>query len=425
MKRVFGLVVLAILALGAVYGYAVTRQQAKYLALIERGDTALAGDDTFAAIEAFTTAITIKPESMAAHLKRGEAHRRRKEFEAALSDLRRAAALDPLATYPREILGDVNAAMGRHGRAADHYLEYLALDDRAPRVLYKLALARLENGQTASASGYLRQAIALDDRFAEAYYLLGVCLHALHRSGEAIEMLDRAIALNPGLLQAREELATVYGRLNRHDQQNRHLELLAGIDQRGSREVALAIGYARDGQVERALQRLRNAARHFPDEEHTYAAVGRLWLERAERGDRVELNKALEALRTATSNEPTSEALTLYARALMINGELGRAQSVLMQAVGVFPVDPLAFYYLADVAGRRGQEAVADQALLDYLRLEGIESPRLSARDLARIANAQLKAGNPVGARHAAERALKKDPSNAVALALRTLSASR
>jgi tetratricopeptide (TPR) repeat protein len=419
VKRVLGLVLLAIVALGGVYGYALTRQQARYLALIERGDTALARDDTFAAIEAFTTAIAIKPDSMAAHLKRGEAHRRRKEFESALRDLRRAAALDPLAPYPREILGDVSAAMGRHARAADHYLEYLALDDRAPRVLYKLALARLENGQTASASGYLRQAIALDDRFTEAYYLLGVCLNALHRPTEAIAMLDRAIALNQGFQQAHEELAALYGRLNRHDQQNRQLELLAALDQRGSREVSLALGYARDGQVERAVQRLRNAARHFPDEEHTYAAVGRLWLERAERGDRVELNKALEALSTATANEPTSEALTLYARALVLNGELGRAQSVLMQAIGLFPVDPLAFYYLADVAERRGQATVAEQALLDYVRLEGIESPRLSGHDLARIAAAQLKTGNLAGARLATERALKKDPSNALALLLR------
>src|SRR4029453_9177933 len=122
------------------------------------------------------------------------------------------------------------------------------------------------------------------------------------------------------------------------------------------------LGYARDGQVERAVQRLRNAARHFPDEEHTYAAVGRLCLERAERGARAGLNKAPEALSTATANEPTSEALTLYARALVINGELGRAQSVLMQAIGLFPVDPLAFYYLADVAERRGQATVAEQA---------------------------------------------------------------
>ena len=54
---------------------------------------------------------------MAGHLKRGEAYRRRKEYESALKDLRRAADLDPLAPHPREILGDVQRRDGsRLGR---------------------------------------------------------------------------------------------------------------------------------------------------------------------------------------------------------------------------------------------------------------------------------------------------------------------
>ena len=225
--------------------------------------------------------------------------------------------------------------------------------------------------------------------------------------------------LNPGLLQAHEVLAAVYGRINRRDLQNRHLRLLARLDQRGSREVALALGYARDGQVERAVLRLRNAARDFPDEAHTHAAVGRLWLERAEHGGDAELNRALKALESAIANEPTSEALTLYARALMLAGELGRAQNILTQAVERFPVDRLAFYYLAEVAEERGQSSVAQRALIDYSRLEGIESPRLSASVLARIAEAQVKAGNARAARHVLERALRKDPTNEKALSLR------
>ena len=116
------------------YGYVVTRQESRYLDLIEEGDAALARDDSLAAIEAFTVAIAIKADSMAGHLKRGEAYRRRKEYESALKDLRRAADLDPLAPHPREILGDVSAAMGHDSDAVDRYREYLALDDRAPRV---------------------------------------------------------------------------------------------------------------------------------------------------------------------------------------------------------------------------------------------------------------------------------------------------
>ena len=61
---------------------------------------------------------------MVAYLKRGEAKRRRDELEPALKDLRRASELDPTATRPRELLGDVNYAMGRYTRAAEQYQAY-------------------------------------------------------------------------------------------------------------------------------------------------------------------------------------------------------------------------------------------------------------------------------------------------------------
>ena len=419
MKRIVVTSLLVIVVVAGLYGYVVTRQESRYLDLIEEGDAALARDDSVAAIEAFSVAIAIRPDSMAGHLKRGEAYRRRKEYEFALKDLRRAAGLDPLAPHPLEILGDVSSAMGHDSDAADRYREYLALDDRAPRVLYKLAVAQLESGQAGAAELSLRRALGLDDRFAEAHYLLGVVLHELQQPGQAIEPLRKALDLNPGLHQAREELAAVYGQLNRRDLQNRQLEALAGLDQRVSREVALALGYARDGQVDRALMRLRGAERNFSDDRQAYVTIGRLWLERVEDGGDAELKKALQSLEMAIAENPTSEALTLYARALVAGGHLVRAQSVLAQAANRFPVDPLAYYYLADVAERRGQFRVAHRALIDYAALEGLASPRLSAEDLARIADAQVKTGHIAAARQAMDRALKKDPANASALAIK------
>ena len=419
VKRIVGTALLVIVVVASLYGYVVTRQESRYLDLIEEGDAALARDDSLAAIEAFTVAIAIRPDSMAGHLKRGEAYRRRKEYESALKDLRRAADLDPLAPHPREILGDVSAAMGQNSDAADRYREYLALDDRAPRVLYKLAVAQLESGQAAAAEASLRRAVELDDRFAEAHYLLGVSLHELQRPGQAVEPLRKALDLNPGLHQAREELAAVYGRLNRRDLQNRQLEALAGLDQRVSREVALALGYAREGQVDRALMRLRGAERNFPDDKQASVTIGRLWVERVEHGGDAELKNALQALEVAIAENPTSEALTLYARALVAGGHLVRAQTVLTQAANRFPVDPLAYYYLADVAERRGQTRVAHRALIEYAALEGLASPRLTADVLARIAAAQLKGGNIAAARQAVDRALKKDPASASALAIK------
>ena len=124
------------------------RQEREFQRLIAAGDAALVQDQTFVAIEAFSGALALKPDSMLAHLKRGDTYRRRGELTAALRDLRQAASLDPGAPQPVELLGDVNVAMGRYERAIEDYRRFTTLDDRAPRVLYKLALAYYRNGQS-------------------------------------------------------------------------------------------------------------------------------------------------------------------------------------------------------------------------------------------------------------------------------------
>ncbi len=99
---------------GALYGYWAARRERTFRQLIDRGDAALARDDTFSAIESFSGAIALKNEAMLGYLKRGQAYRRRQLLDlgprespqtekmdpaadAAIRDLRRATEIDPLA----------------------------------------------------------------------------------------------------------------------------------------------------------------------------------------------------------------------------------------------------------------------------------------------------------------------------------------
>jgi tetratricopeptide (TPR) repeat protein len=426
VKRLFGIGLLAALAAGLAYGLVVTRREASYRQFIERGDAALARDDSYAAIEAFSVAISLNEDSMAAHLKRGEAYRRRNEFDAALRDLRRAANLDPLATYPRELLGDVHyaraltdgsSATALFLRAVERYRQYVDLDDGSARAQYKLGLASYRAGQVPAAIDAMRQAIRLDDRFAEAHYALGVCLRAAQRTDDAIASLERAVSLAPVLLPAREELADFYATLGRHEARLTHLEALAMLQPGAARERALGLAYARAGQLDRAVGQLSYAVQRYPDDRDTYVAVGRVWLERAAGGGRVELGKALEALQGAVSNDSNSEALTLFGRALLLAGDLPRAEQVLEQAVAQFPVDPEAFRVLSEVAERLGHLQVAQRALLDYAAL--VRTETLSASILARVGEAHMRRGDMERARRAIDAALERDPANPLALGLK------
>ncbi len=300
----------------------------------------------------------------------------------------------------------------------------------------------------------LQKAVAIDERFAEAYYLLGLCYRDMQNVDAALRALQTSVGIAPAMVHAREELADLYGRTGRPEARLTQLELLLSLDPGPRRQVALGLAYVRAGEFDRAVTTLGRAAEQYPEHPYTYVALGRVWLEKAQpRGDRVDLSKALGALQDAAGSEDTSEALTLFGRALMLSQSVDLAETVLQQATEKRPVHPQAFSYLADAAERRGHADVARRALLDYRALEGDDAdPRrraafdvrvadlsLKLRDapeavawyqravqangadvslLVKIAEAHLQAGSTDAAFATIQKALEKDPQNRDATAL-------
>jgi tetratricopeptide (TPR) repeat protein len=410
----------AILLGGAVFAWNAVHQEREFRRLIVAGDAALTRDQTYEAIEAFSGALALKNDSMLAYLKRGDSYRRRGELSAALRDLREASALDPAATRPLELLGDVNVAMGRYERAAEVYRRYLALDDRAPHVLYKLALALYRNGQSQAALEPARRAVALDDRLAQAHYLLAMCLEDQKHDDEAVRSFTRALEINPALGAAREELAGLqlaHGRTREGIQQ---LEALAALEpSQPQRLVDVGLAYARVGRTDAAITALGRAAERYPEADGVYIALGQVWLETAEaHNDRVALIKALEALQpVALRPDATSDTLTLYGRALFLSGTMDEAERTLEQATSRFPANPEAFLYLSAAAERRGHVTAAREALAKHLGLVG-DHPTDPAL-LALRADVQFRLGQVEAARASIVEGLALDQRNAALLQLR------
>jgi tetratricopeptide (TPR) repeat protein len=374
VKRSLAGLLLLILSAAGVYGYTLSERDRAYRRLIADGEAALGREDTAGAIEAFSGAITLNGESMLGYLKRGEAYRKRGEFTAAIRDLRRASEIDPGATRPLEELGDAYLAdtPHRYTAAADRYREYVRIDNRAPRVLYKFAVARYHGGYTAEAIDALQRATAIDDTFAEAYSLLGLCHRRAQHAVPARDALLRAIKLQPTLLAAREELADLFGALGRADLRVKELGALSALDPGPAREAALGLALAQSGQPERAVLSLVETAERYPDYGYAYVALGRVWLDIAQaRRDRVALSKAIGALESAVRNDQGSESRTLLGRARLLAGHVEAAERVLQDAAAKRPVDPLAFSYLAQAADRLGHHAIARQARIDYAALRG------------------------------------------------------
>ena len=197
----------------------------------------------------------------------------------------------------------------------------------------------------------LQQAIAIDDWFAEAYYLLGLCFRDMQKPRESLRALETAARLAPAMVHAHEELADLYGRMGRREDRIGQLDELAVLDPGPARQVALGLAYARAGQFDRAVSTLGHASEAYPDYSYTYVALGRVWLEKAQPPDRLELMKALGALEGAASKDESSEVLMLLGRTLLLSDQDAQAERVLQRAADKLPADPLAFYYLAASGG--------------------------------------------------------------------------
>lgn len=415
LKRfLIGLFVVAA-GFAAVGGYAAASREREYRKLVAVGDSALARDDTFVAVEAFSGAIALRPDSMLAYLKRGEAYYRRGELQNARRDLRFAASLDATSVRVFEALGDVNYGLREYERAADRYADCLRLDDSSSRIQYKLGLAHYHAGRPAAALRPLVRAVSMDPRDANAEYVLGLALRDLGRTKEAVDALRRAVKLAPAFTEARAELATVYEALGRTGEEIEELEALAALSPRPERAVALGLAYARAGRTNQAVLTLGSAAERFPDTAQVYVALGRVWLDVAQgRNDRIALSKAIEALEGAlTTADPTSEALGLFGRALYVSGDLETAEQTLLDAVARTPIDPIAFAYLADVAERLGHMERAKDALLGYRALVPIRDPEADRiAPPVRIADLAVKAGDPVTAARWYRLAAEASPDN-------------
>ena len=452
MKRpLIALISLALAVGAAVVAYQEGARQRDYRAQLSRGDAALRDDQTFGAIEAYSGAIALRPESMLAHLRLGETYQRRGDLEEAAREFRRAASLDATATRPLEELGDAHYQLQRYTRAIEAYEAFLRVDDRSPKVSYKLALACYRNGALDAALAALNLALRLDPRMAEAYYLRGLCLRDKGRRADAVAAFENAVAQAPAMIPAREELADAYRAFGRTHDELEQLQMLAGLDRDHiERQVAVGLAHARAGHGDVAVVTLGNALERSPDQPLIYSALGRVWLDMAAtRSDA--LRKALEALEpVAATPSATSDVLTVFGRALLQDDNPEAAERWLHLATLRFPVEPSAFLLYATAAERVGHLDLARRALIDYGALVpndpdavarairvALLSLRLSDAGtavewfqraaavtpnpqlLAMLADAQLKVGQAEAARATIERALEKDPANATLLKLK------
>jgi tetratricopeptide (TPR) repeat protein len=371
-----------LIALGGVIGLIVVgstllahvRRDGEYRRLLAEGELAMRNGQSYVAIEHFSGALALRPDSMAAFYRRGEAYAERQQDESAIRDLKAAWQLAPDAPQPLQALGHLYDRRGDAGQAAEWYaLAADRLQDADPALLYALALARYRAGAPAAARDPLRRALARNDSIPEAHYLLGLVYRDSQNPEQAIASLERAVRLAPTLVAAREELADLYRENNRPDDARAQLATLASLDSEVNRQIALALADVAVGRFDEALALLGPINEASSGNSRVALAVARIHLARAERtGDHASAARALALLEKALGGTARrSEGHALFGRALYLTGDAAGAERLLQDAIATSPIDPEAFGFLADAAERLGHAGVALDALVDLDALEG------------------------------------------------------
>ena len=395
----------------------------QFRVLMADGDRALASGNSYAAIEAYSGAVALRPDSMASHLRRGQAYEGQRRQDEAIRDYVEAARLQSGAADPLLALAELYESRGDVAHAAEWYGRAADVDPQNRVLLYRLAMARYRAGRSASAIDPLRKAVALDAGFDEAHYLLGVVLRDAQDVAGATTSLERAIQANPSLTVAREELADVYRAQSRFSDELAQLLALAAADPRPSRAVAIALAEARQGRYDTALATLKTVLDKDPANSLAGTAVGRVHLMRAEAA--ADSSRRLAAAQLALpvledalgGNVRRSEGLALYGRALYLAGDEASAERLLEEAVATSPFDRAAFLYLADAAEDLRHYGAARDALLRYDVLEGDTAPAGVRADRARrLGGLTLSAGDPAGALRYLERARQAGVNDSVML---------
>jgi len=395
-RTIVAVVIVAIAGVAGALAFGALANEREFDRRLADGDSAVAAERPFEAIEAYSGAIALKPDSMLAHYKRGAVYQGQNELEAALRDFRSATDLDPSSLRAIESLGDVNLTLGRSERAVERYEAYVALDETNARVLYKLGLALYRAGRMKDVIPPIHAALAIEPAMGDAYYVLGLAQRDLDHLAAARKSLEEAARRSPASqTSAREALADVYLQDGDYGRAINQLEALAALEPTNAdREVAVGLAQARAGRDDAAIVTLGRAVERFPDAPEVYAALGHVWLMGAQRrGDRVALSKAVEALgQAARRSDATSDTFAELGRAYLLAGDRMAAERALRQAIAKLPVPPDAYLQLADVTARDGRIQDARDALLKYATLMGDERPL--ANVASQIADYSVRLGD-------------------------------
>lgn len=262
------------------------------------------------------------------------------------------ALLDPVNSARQEFVADVQMNSGRVLLAVEGYDKALVARPGDAGLLLKKgqALLRLKRPETALEAFRLAQVAS--PKSAGAFYGAGQASERLGRTDEARRYFERAVTLAPDSWRARCHLGVLLMNQGKLDQAREQFlaalvlpQVMSASHEGGARETLLnnlAVAQVLSGDAEGAVATFRQAMRQARDPELSANNLGLLLVRLGHP------NEALSAFRAAGND---ARALNNLGYALLLKGEVARAQTLFEKALDLSPR-----YY--ETAGENLKQAV-------------------------------------------------------------------
>jgi tetratricopeptide (TPR) repeat protein len=149
------------------------------------------------AVRYYSIAVSIRPDSAAAHHNLGGTLHAQKKLDEAVAEYRKAITLDPKNALAHNSLGGALYDQNKLDEAVAEYHNAIALDPKYAPAHCNLGNALRDQGKLVEAVAECRKAIALDPKLAMAHNNLGNALRDQGKLDEAVAECRTAIGIDP------------------------------------------------------------------------------------------------------------------------------------------------------------------------------------------------------------------------------------
>ena len=268
-------------------------------------------------------AVQKSPHKARPHNNLGNAYEKKGVLNKAITECKKALAIDPNYRDAHNNLGLAYNEKGMVNEAITECKKALAIDPNFREAYYNLGTVYAHKGQTDEAIAAYKRAIAINPNDAKTHYNLGNAYATKGQTDEAIAAYKRAIAINPNYAMANNNLGSSYDSKGQTEEAIAAYKRAIAINPNFP-EVYYNLGnaYAHKGETEEAITAYKRALAIDPNRAKTHYNLGLVYNEKGM------VDEAKSEYKTALANNPhLAESLISLGVAYHKKGEFDKAIS--------------------------------------------------------------------------------------------------